>query len=94
MVPGWQLLPCHCQIDGFHLTAVRADVRLPVLQFIQCVDGMNSPRSGDVSHPKCQGNLFGETVKERVKRFKGAVVDDHAQATELRIPTFVEADSL
>lgn len=94
VVPGRQLLPGQRQIDGFYLAAVGADVRFPILQFIQGADGVNSPGSRDVPHAKGQGNLFGETVQQRVEGFEGPVVDDHAQAAELRVSAFVEADPL
>jgi len=94
VVPRRQLPPGHSQVDGFYFTSVRADVGFSILQFIQSVDRVNPPGSGDVPHPERKGNLFRETVQKCVKCLKGAIVDDHAQAVELRISTFVEADPL
>lgn len=92
VVPRRELSPHQREVDGLDFAHVGADVGLAILQLIQGVDCMHPLRSGDVPHPERQGHLFGETVEQRVEGLEGAVVDDHAQAAELRIPTFVEAD--
>lgn len=92
VVPGREFSSHQREVDGLDLAHVGADVGLPVLQLIQGVDCMHAMRSSDVPHSEGQGNLLGETVEQGVERLEGAVVDDHAQAAELRIPTFVEAN--
>lgn len=92
VVPRRELSFHQREVDGPDFAHVGADVGLPILQLIQGAHGMHPVRSGDVPHAEGQGNLFGETVEQGIKRLEGAVVDDHAQAAELRIPAFVEAD--
>lgn len=92
VVPRRELSSHQREVDGLDFTHVGADVGLPILQLFQGVNCMHPVRSGDVPHPERQGNLFGETVEQGVERLEGAVVDDDAQAAELRIPAFVEAD--
>lgn len=94
VVPRREVPSHHRQVDGLHLTHVGADVGLPIFQIIQGVDSMHPMRSGDVPHPERQGDLFGEAVEQRVEGLEGAVVDDHLQAAELGISTFVEAHPL
>ena len=55
---------------------------------------MDTPRGGDVPHSERQRDLLGEAVQEGIEGLKGAAVDGHAQATELRVPALVEADVL
>lgn len=94
VVPGRELPSHQRQVDGLDFPHVGADVGLPILQLIQGVDCVHPVRGGDVPHPERQGNLFGEAVEQRVEGIEGAVVDDHAQAAELSISAFVEADPL
>lgn len=92
VVPRRELPPHQRQVDGLGFSHVGADVGLPVLQLLQGVDRVHPVGGGDVPHPERQRNLLGEAVEQGVERLEGAVVDDHVQAAELRVPTFVEAD--
>lgn len=52
---------------------------------------MDSSGGGDVPHSEWQRDLLRQAVQECLECFKGAIVDNHLQAIELRVSALVEA---